>query len=257
MPPLFLVLGFFLVAVLYAAVGFGGGSTYNALLVLAQTDYRAVPLIALTCNIIVVSGGIYHFSRAGHFSWAALMPFAAASIPMAWLGGRIDVSETVFVGLLGITLLLTASHLFFRQVREPEARTGYRANRWLVGLPIGASIGFISGMVGVGGGIFLAPLLYLFRLEPPRRIAAMASGFILINSAAGLAGQLMKQGDNASSATWLSAWPLYLAVLVGGQLGSRWGALGLPEARVRQLTGILLLYVAIRLLLRWAELSFA
>lgn len=257
MPSVFLILGFLLAAALYAAIGFGGGSTYNALLVLAHTDYRSIPLVALTCNLIVVTGGVYHFSRSGHFSWKALAPFASASIPMAWLGGRMPVGETVFVGLLGLALLLTSLHLFVQRLNQPETGLERRPNRWLLGIPAGSVIGLVSGIVGVGGGIFLAPILYLFNYARPREIAAMASGFILVNSVAGLAGQFMKHSLQDAFGSWLEYWPLYLAVLAGGQVGSRWGALRLPEGQIRFLTGALILYVSIRLLFRWAGLAFA
>ncbi len=253
---LFLGFAFLLVAAVYAAAGFGGGSTYNALLVLAGVDYRSIPIIALTCNIIVVTGGIYHYSRGGHFSWRDLAPFAILSIPMAWLGGRIPVSEPVFVGLLGLTLLLTAAFLLTKRLRQPGALSVVPRRNWQWGIPAGAGIGLVSGMVGVGGGIFLAPLLYLMRQGSPRRIAALASGFILLNSLAGLAGQLMKHGGSGSITLWSENWLLFIAVLVGGQLGSRVGAMHLPEAWVRSLTGVLVLYVSLRLLLRWANLVF-
>ncbi|NNM29188.1 MAG: TSUP family transporter, partial [Akkermansiaceae bacterium] len=102
-----LIPAFFVTAILYAMVGFGGGSTYNALLVLADTDYRLLPSLALACNIIVVSGGAYHFSRAEGVRWPALLPFVCLSVPMAWLGGRLPVAERLFVGLLGLALLAT------------------------------------------------------------------------------------------------------------------------------------------------------
>src|SRR5688572_10714855 len=107
---------FFVTALLYSAVGFGGGSTYNALLVLAGTDYRAVPVIALACNIIVVSAGSWRFARSGHVDWRRIWPFFAASIPLAWIGGRLEVAELVFVGLLALSLF-AAGQLMLRQPR--------------------------------------------------------------------------------------------------------------------------------------------
>jgi uncharacterized membrane protein YfcA len=254
MPSIWLTWLFAAVALLYAAVGFGGGSTYNALLVLADLDYQIIPSIALTCNIIVVSGGVYHFGRAGHFRWQLLMPYALLAVPMAWMGGRLPVSETVFVGLLGMTLLLTALHMLMHGMHRARAPGRVSVSPWPLGLPVGALIGFLSGVVGVGGGVFLAPFLYLFTTHSPRQIAALASGFILVNSIAGLSGQLMKRGALELESGWAEAWPLYLAVLLGGQLGSRLGALRLPEAWVRRLTGMLLLYVALRLIFRWTGL---
>ena len=250
-----LVPGFLLVAAVYAAAGFGGGSTYNALLILAGTDYRAVPVVALTCNIIVVSGGVYHFTRSGHFSWRKLAPFVCTSVPFAWLGGRVPITEVMFIGLLGLAMLGTALHLFWPSLGRPQPNPAKRPNHWPLGLVAGGGIGLMSGLVGIGGGIFLAPLLYWFNYASPRGIAAMASGFILVNSIAGLGGQLMKGGVEGLLGNWLDFWPLYAAVFVGGQLGSRWGALRLPERQVRLLTGGLVLYVALRLLTRWASVS--
>ena len=114
MPLLILAALFVLVAAAYSSVGFGGGSTYNALLILSGTDFRLIPSIALTCNILVVSGGVYHYSRAGVLSVGKLMPFIALSIPMAWLGGRLLVSEQVFIGLLGFSLLVAAAQMLLK-----------------------------------------------------------------------------------------------------------------------------------------------
>lgn len=253
-----LIPAFALVALAYAAAGFGGGSSYNAILVLSGTDYRAIPVIALTCNLIVVSGGVYHFHRAGHLQLKSLLPFVFASIPMAWLGGRLPVSEALFTGMLGLALTFTGLSLLWRPLSRPAPFESLRAaGNWRLGLPAGAGIGLVSGVVGIGGGIFLAPLLYLAGQKTPRQIAALCSGFILVNSLAGLLGQFMKQGGEATIGPWQSAWPLYLAVFVGGQLGSRLGAARLPEGWVRGMTALLVLYVGGRLLYRWAGMTLA
>jgi len=247
---------FLLTALAYASVGFGGGSTYNALLVLTGADYRAIPAIALTCNILVVCGGVYHQRSQGHFQWRALLPFVLLSVPMAWLGGRIPVGERVFVGLLGISLLASGVLMLLQRAEVgPAQRPGSRVTDWQLGLTAGGGIGLLSGVVGIGGGVFLAPLLYLLRRHSARTIAALSSGFILLNSLSGLAGQLMKQGVQAPAEHWAAAWPLFLAVVIGGQAGSRLSASVLAEKRMRQLTGVLVLYVAVRLLLRWMELG--
>jgi uncharacterized membrane protein YfcA len=125
---------------------------------------------------------------------------------------------------------------------------------WLVGLPLGAATGLLAGIVGIGGGIFLAPVLYLIRWDNARRIAATASSFILANSIAGLAGQLLKQQDVWSVKDWLDMWPLFLAVLIGGQLGSRAASSHMPQVWIRRMTAVLVLYVAVRLLIEWSEL---
>ncbi len=253
--PLLLIAGlFFLTAVAYSSVGFGGGSTYNALLVLSGMDYRLVPAIALSCNILVVGGGVYHYMRAGYLSLSGLLPYIVLSIPLAWLGGRLQVSEQLFVGLLGFSLLLVTAQM----LRKPSA--GFSPERhsksglWLRAAPVGGLIGFLAGVTGIGGGIFLAPVIYLFRMAPPREVAGITSGFILVNSLAGLGGQVFKAGDYSPLQDTLGAWPLFIAVIIGGQLGSRLGAYKLPEKWVRQLTGLLILYVAVRLLWRWVDM---
>lgn len=242
-------------------VGFGGGSTYNALLVLADTDYRLIPSIALSCNILVVTGGVYWFWREGHFNIREILPFIALSVPMAWLGGRIPVSELWFMALLGFALLLTGVQMLTGPPRVNGSHRLRIANPWLTGLPSGAVIGLLSGIVGVGGGIFLSPLLHLSGWARPRKIAATCSAFILFNSIAGLTGQLMKQAASAPGEPWAGAqlshaWPLFLAVVAGGQIGSRIGSRHLPEPWVKGLTAVLVLYVAARLLFKWYLMAF-
>jgi uncharacterized membrane protein YfcA len=254
--PLWILAGlFFLVAVAYASVGFGGGSTYNALLILSGMDYRLVPAIALSCNILVVTGGIYHYSRAGSLSVGQLLPFIVLSVPMAWLGGSLLISEQVFIGLLGLCLLLAAMQMLLRpQVKDTTksySTTGY----WLTAAPVGGVIGLLAGITGIGGGVFLAPLIYLLRLAPARTVAGITSAFILVNSMAGLVGHMTKLAENSPLQGWLQAWPLFLVVLIGGQIGSHLGAYHLPEKWVKRLTAILILYVAIRLIWRWLEMT--
>lgn len=244
-----LVLLFFATALLYASVGFGGGSTYNALLVLAGVDYRVLPLIALTCNIIVVAGGVWRFGRAGALPLRALAPFLIASAPAAWIGGRLPISETVFVGLLGFSLLATGLHLAV-EGGATQARRARPVSPFLAVI-IGAAIGVLSGLVGIGGGIFLAPALYLLHWGSPRTIAAAASLFIFVNSIAGLIGQTMKLGGAGAAGALTEYGALMVAVLIGGQIGSRLAATRLPQSLIKRVTAALILLVAIRLLWRW------
>lgn len=257
MPLLILTALFVLVAAAYSSVGFGGGSTYNALLILSGTDFRLIPSIALTCNILVVSGGVYHYSRAGVLSASKLMPFIALSIPMAWLGGRLLVSEQVFIGLLGFSLLVAAAQMLLKPNTTMVPNTYTTARYWLVAAPIGGLIGLLAGITGIGGGIFLAPIIYFLHLTPARTVAGITSGFILVNSIAGLAGQLMKAGDYSPLQGWVQAWPLFIAVVIGGQIGSHLGAYHLPESWIKRLTAVLMLYVAVRLIWRWVGMCLA
>jgi uncharacterized membrane protein YfcA len=241
-----LAIFFFLTALLYAAAGFGGGSTYNALLVLAGTDYRAVPIVALACNILVVAVGSWRFARAGHVDWRRIWPLFVLSIPCAWLGGRLVVAETVFVGLLAACLLVAGLLMLWQPMWEQAAPAG-APSRWREPV-VGGALGFLAGMVGIGGGIFLAPLLYMLRWGPPKAIAGASAVFILANSLAGLAGQLAKGGGAQALA---AHWPLFPAVLAGGLIGSTLGSGRLDPRYVRILTAFLILYVAVRLAIRF------
>lgn len=243
-----LALLFLVTAVLYASVGFGGGSTYNALLVLADTDYRILPSVALACNLIVVTGGVWQYRRSGDLSLMFALPFVALSIPMAWLGGSMPIQQDTFVMLLGLSLLAVALGMWFQPGPSKATLPGSPLVNWFVGLPLGAGVGLLAGMVGIGGGIFLAPLLHLLRLAEPKRIAATSSFFIMANSLAGLVGQTMKQGTTAhlhrlTDFVWLG-----VAVFVGGQIGSRLSTQALSARVVKRLTAALVVYVAARLL---------
>ena len=227
-------------------VGFGGGSSYIALLVLFSTPYLVLPKIALTCNLIVVTGGVIHSFKSKNFSFRFLLPFILTSIPMAYLGGRIPINENTFHLLLGICLLIAGlKMLFFKRFKQ-----GYEDHLemppTILSLILGSGLGLISGMVGIGGGIFLSPLLFLFKWGSPKKIAATASGFILFNSIFGLIGQVQKSGfiDN-----YFSYWPLFLAVFIGGQIGSYLSNQKLSQRLIEVLTSLLVILVSSRLLI--------
>jgi uncharacterized protein len=244
-----LAAAFFLTALLYASVGFGGGSTYTALLVFAGTDYRVLPVVALACNIIVVTGGSIRFARAGLVPWRKVLPLVAVSVPFAFLGGRTPIRETAFLLLLGASLLAAGALLV---LQRPPRDAEPAEPRPLIDGVLGGAVGYLSGLVGIGGGIFLAPIQHLMRWAGPRQIAATASLFILANSVAGLAGQLTKLGT-AGATNLIAWWPLFVAVLVGGQIGSHAGIRLFSEPLVRRATGLLILAIAIQLL--WKTLS--
>ena len=167
---------------------------------------------------------------------------------MAWFGGSVPIQRDTFVLLLGFSLLAAGVAMWFQ---APQPKTSGAASKplgWFVGLPIGGAIGFLSGMVGVGGGIFLAPVLHLLRLADPKRIAATSSFFIMVNSLAGLAGQTSKHGSAFHLEQLLDYGWLAVAVFVGGQLGSRLSVRALSGRVVKRLTAVLVLYVAARLL---------
>jgi len=242
-----LVALFFLTALAYAMVGFGGGSTYTALLVLADTDYRILPAISLACNITVVTGSVIQYGSAKLIRWKRLLPLAALSVPMAWLGGMMEMPERAFITLLGLALLASAAALIFRRPHIPgEAKP---LPVWS-GPALGGGIGFLAGLVGIGGGIFLAPVLHFIRWGPAREIAAAASVFILINSMAGLAGHTQRLGGSGDLVALTSYWPLLPAVLIGGQIGVWLGRTRTSDIWLIRLTAMLVLFVALRLLWR-------
>lgn len=241
---LWLAAAFLATALLYASVGYGGGSTYSALLALAGTDYRLLPVLALACNIVVVAGGSIRFARAGLTPWRGAALLTAIAAPAAFLGGLTPIGEGLFLTLLGGSLMVTGLTLLAPVRRQDGEPT--RAARLMPLLA--APIGYLAGLVGIGGGIFLAPLLHLARWNSARAIAATASLFILVNSVAGLAGQLLKGGvDRLANAVTLGL-PLLIAVAVGGQIGSLLAARLLPPAWIRWLTAALTLWVGARLL---------
>lgn len=242
--PLWLIAGFFGTALLYASVGFGGGSTYSALLALAGTDFRILPIVSLACNIVVVIGGVIRFARAGEMPWRGALAVSLVAAPLAFLGGLTPIRESAFLALLGASLVFAALALLL-----PLSRESYDRPRrgWMMPLAA-APLGYLAGLVGIGGGIFLAPLLHLTRWDKARRIAATASLFILINSLAGLAGQLAKSGPERFGEALGGGLPLLIAVVIGGQIGSFLALRFLPGQVIRWLTAALTGWVGIRLL---------
>lgn len=238
---------FIAVAFLYAAVGFGGGSTYTAILIETGMQWQLIPPLSLTCNLVVVSGGVYHFHKAGHLDLRFAAPFILSSVPAAFLGGYLRIDESSFMLILGVALLI-AGALLLADRSIQGATEGIRESRVRTRVSIGLVLGGLAGITGIGGGIYLAPLLHLTRLAEARSVAALCSLFILVNSAAGLAGQLLKLGQSAGQLLDPALLILPAAVLVGGQMGSRAGSRWLPAKPIRQLTGAVILLVAIRLL---------
>lgn len=243
--PVLLALAFGVTALLYASVGFGGGSTYSALLALSGLDYRLLPLVSLACNIVVVMGGSIRFARVGLTPWKQAMVIVALGAPASFLGGLTPIKEAAFLTLLGGSLVLTALTMLI-PVPEGDGGAPTRAARFM---PLAAApLGYFAGLVGIGGGIFLAPLLHLARWHEARRIAATASLFILVNSLFGLAGQMVKNGPALLGQAIGAALPLLIAVVIGGQIGSLMASRLLPPQWIRWLTAMLVLVVGVRLL---------
>ncbi len=238
-----LVLLFGIVALIYASVGFGGGSSYTALLALWGVDLALIPVISLCCNIVVVTGGTIRFWRARLIDWKTVLPLLAVSAPLAFIGGLTPIKETTFLLILGGALFLSALALLLPQDRLPEVSVPKAAV-----LALSAIVGLLAGLSGIGGGIYMAPVLHLIRWAEAKRIAAFASLYILANSIAGLGGQLFKRGIDAFADPAATYWPLLVAVLVGGQIGSLLGIRAFSPVLIRRMTALLVGYAAVRLL---------
>jgi uncharacterized protein len=243
MPHPELLLFFALIAFVYASVGFGGGSSYLAVLVFYSLPFKETRLIALVCNIIVVTGGTLVFIKHKQVDWKKIIPLAFAGVIMAFLGARIKLSQESFFILLGFSLIIASILLWVKT----KANTSVKSSRpsFVRDAVLGGSIGFLSGMVGIGGGIFLSPLLNLLKWDVPKKIAATASVFILVNSIAGIAGQLSRFTPDMN---YTRVIVLGLAVLIGGQLGSRIGVIKFDQLVVKRVTAILVFVAGVEVL---------
>ena len=235
---------FFVTALIYSSVGFGGGSTYLALLLIWGVPYTIFPVIALVCNIIVVSGNSINFIRSKNINFNLLFPYLIGSIPFAFIGGSITIEKSLFEILLFCILLVAGIFLLIESKSFNKEKIKINQIPRLISISIGSIIGFMSGLVGIGGGIFLSPLLFLMKAGYPRHITSSASLFILINSIFGIAGQLTK--DQALDQI-ISYWPLFLTVIVGGQIGSLLNIKFLSNKILALLTSFLVIFVAIRM----------
>ncbi len=235
---------FFVTSILYASVGFGGGSTYLALLLIWGIPYSIFPLIALSCNIIVVSGNCFNYIRSGNLNLKLLIPYLAGSIPLAFIGGSLPIDKQLFEILLFLVLLIAGIFLLLNFKSYDDNEENYRKIPFIISIFIGGILGFVSGVVGIGGGIFLSPILFLIRAAKPKHIITAASLFILINSASGIIGQLTK---NYVLTEIQNYWPLLVVVLIGGQLGNFLNLKVFPTQILALVTSGLVLFVAVRI----------
>ena len=235
---------FFVTALLYASVGFGGGSTYLALLLIWDIPYYIFPVIALVCNIFVVSGNSFNYIKAGNFNFKLLFPYLICSIPLAFFGGSLEIDKNLFEIFLFLVLAFAGIMLLFNFKSYDDNEKTYNKITIYISVSIGGILGFISGVVGIGGGIFLSPILFLLRAGKPKHIVAGASVFILINSISGIIGQLTK---NAVFNEISNYWLLLLAVIIGGQLGNFLNLKVFSTKILALLTAVLVIFVSIRM----------
>ena len=235
---------FFITAILYSSVGFGGGSTYLAFLLIWEVPYYIFPIIALLCNIIVVSGNSLNFIRAGNHNLKLLLPFLIGSIPLAFLGGTLKIEKEIFEILLFLALSIAGVLLLINNKAYEQKRLVIKKLNFIISLIIGSVLGLISGIIGIGGGIFLSPILFLLQAEKPKVIATTASLFILINSISGVFGQLSKENIINDL---INYWPLFISVMVGGFIGNFLNLKIFSNRVLTIMTSLLVIFVAIRM----------
>ena len=238
---------FFITAILYSSVGFGGGSTYLALLLLWDIPYYIFPVIALLCNIVVVTGNSVNYVRAGNHNFKLLIPFLIGSIPLAFLGGTLIINKNVFEILLFLVLSIAGLLLLINNRSYEDKNIKIKKLNLIISFLIGSTIGLISGIVGIGGGIFLSPILFLLKADKPKNIVTTASLFILINSISGILGQLTKE---IILNEIISYWPLFFAVLIGGLLGNYLNLKIFSNRTLAIVTSMLVIFVAFRMALK-------
>ncbi len=238
---------FFITAIFYSSVGFGGGSTYLALMLIWDIPYYIFPILALICNIIVVSGNSINYVRSGNLNLKLLTPYLIGSIPFAFFGASMTITKELFEILLFVILIIAGIFLLIESKSFNDDQIKINSIPKIISLLIGSIIGFTSGIIGIGGGIFLSPILFLMKAGYPKQIATTASLFILINSIFGVAGQLTK---DVVFDEFLNFWPLFIAVLIGGQIGNFLNIKFLSGKTLAIITSLLVIFVAMRMGLR-------
>lgn len=242
---------FFIIATLYSSAGFGGGSSYLALLALFVTDFMAIKTAALLCNLVVVSSGSFLFVKNGLFDRKRFIPLAVCSVPAAFLGAMVQLPQKSFFICLGAVLALSGLLLIVQLLApQPGTERHWPASSWLVNIGLGGGTGFLSGLVGIGGGILLSPILNLLRWDSARKVAALASFFILVNSISGLLGQAAGGDFKLDLSLQL---PLLFAVFIGGQVGTRFNLNLKRPQLIRGITGVLVCYIGLKLILKHAS----
>lgn len=236
---IFLFLAIGVIAFLYSSVGHAGASGYIATMTLFGLAPTVIRPTALLLNILVAIIGSFQFWRAGHFSWKLFWPFALLSIPLAYVGGYLQPSASVLRILIGVVLLFSATRLIFRRSDPPETTTPLRPTA----IGVGAGLGFLSGLTGTGGGIFLTPLLLFCRWAYIRQAAAVSALFILVNSVAGLIGYFSAKRSIPTLGFLLAA-----AAIIGGTIGSRLGSRHFPTRTISILLATVLTIAGVKLI---------
>ena len=232
-------LSIFFVSLLYSSVGHAGASGYIAVMTLFSLTPAEIRPTALALNILVACIATWQFYRAGHFAWSLFWPFVVLSVPMAFVGGYLNVPTHTFKLLVGGVLLLSAAQLIVRPSLDGDPKPPNK----LVAIAAGAGLGLLSGLTGTGGGIFLTPLLIFMRWARTKNAAGVSAPFILLNSISGLTGNISSTSNVPSV-----VWPLLAAVAVGGSIGSYAGSRKLPTLAIKRLLAAVLVIAGLKLI---------
>ncbi len=235
---------FFLVALIYSAAGFGGGSMYLVILAQSSLSVEALRMMALSCNAVVTANGTWRFHKANWIVWRGVIALLACSVPPCLYTSSLQLTERIYFLSLAIALFIAAIAMLIRPTKTEQLVVS--PLRWWM-YPLAFIIGAVSGVTGIGGGIYLAPFLYLSRWGSPKQIAGASSVFILVNSLAGLSMQIAVNG-------WLFDWSmvaLFAAVFLGGLIGSYWSSARFTHRFVRWITVIVIIFAAIRMMLKY------
>jgi uncharacterized membrane protein YfcA len=238
--------GILIISALYGAVGHGGASGYLALLSLEGVDHQTASTTALVLNLFVAGVAFCSYRSAGHFQWRLTWPFLLASVPMAYFGGMIQTPVPVYNALLSVALAGAAIRMWSSQAGKETGNRKCQPPRLPTMLLMGGVLGLVSGIVGVGGGIFLSPLIILLRWADARQTSATSACFILANSMAGLGGRL-----TGGSVFGLNLWPLIVVGILGGFIGSRFGAIKAPNRTLFRILAVVLMVAVAKLFIQF------
>ena len=233
--PYFLALLFFIIAFAYSSVGLGGGSSYTALMAIVGISSLAIPMISLSLNLLVTTVGSFNFIRNKHAKIKLILPFLVSSIPMAYLGGSLQLSKEIFYWILLISLIFVASRIYFWKNISFQLHLN-KQQKIILSLIAGSILGLIAGIVGIGGGIYLVPLIIILGLGTEKEAAACGAIFIWLNSFAGLISRLQYNAIDLSNYI-----PLVIAVIAGGAIGSYMGSFKFSAKQMDKILGAVIL----------------
>lgn len=234
-----LTIAFVFVAMLYSSVGLGGGSTYTAIMTIAGLHYVLIPGISLTLNLIVTFIGMINFGRNGYIKPRIILPFLITSIPLAYVGGALELSQELFLWLLLATLVMVVVRIYFMGTLSIRINLN-SSRRILLSLLLGGILGFVAGTVGIGGGIYLVPLLIMFSIAGEKEAAAAGAVFIWLNSLAGLIARVQRGAMDFEIIL-----PIAIAVMLGGYIGSYFGSFKFKPLVIQRTLGVVIIIAII------------